>query len=353
VKLANLLHAITCCFSPDLEEPSKAPKGTAPASGAPPEALADKTVQSASPGLPRAPFMQRCLKRLQSITAALSCGLRRSNPEALDGLATQHREEAEAQAKQGKLGAALKNYRQAVKIGTRLMSTANAATNPQEHTRCGYLLADSHARVGHLQRLMEQPWDALKSYWQAIQIGNEILSKVTDHAERLRCQQLLLCCHAALGKLHMQVDRPLDALTSHQAELHISQQIAELHGNEACYQRNVIAALEHLSEVQTAMGSLPEALVNAQTALALRGRDLIEADSQALPGMLYRLVLGHNAVGDLQKDLRQPQAALASYQKALAFLNELAAQPRDDDDDVSSMLDSLGTKISDLQGNMA
>jgi tetratricopeptide (TPR) repeat protein len=352
VKLENLLHAITCCFSPDLEEPSKAPKGTAPASGAPPEALADKTVQSASPGLPRAPFMQRCLKRLQSITAALSCGLRRSNPEALDGLATQHRDEAEAQAKQGKLGAALKNYQQAVKIGTRLMSTANAATNPQEHTRCGYLLADSHARVGRVQRRMKKRRDALKSYRQAIEIGTEILSKATDRAERMRCQNLLLDSYAALGKLQLKTGSPADALASHQAELEISQQIAELHGNAAYLQWDVVTALEHLSKVHRVMESWSHALYSAQRELELRAAILEKADSQALPDMLYVLAHRHTALGDLQKELGETQAALTSYQKALGFLTRPEASARDGDD-VSSRLDSLRTKIRDLQGNMA
>jgi tetratricopeptide (TPR) repeat protein len=292
-------------------------------------------VQSASPGLPRAPrtpFLQRCVQKLRSIAAALPCGFSRNPTQNPLPVAADRR-----------TSPYLENLNSVSPAARAEVERCNKAVseNPND-LRAQRRLAAAHCTVGREHRERSNPNAALAHFQRAVTIRTQIMLNVVPGTdpEEILCRRQLGYSHAELGRQQLHMRSLTAALKNCQAALDISRQLVKAPDDEDG-QLEVLIALYELCDVQKASKDPRGALASQQSAL-----ELLTSSPPQSPNLPMLLVSTHTAIGDLQNALDDTQAALTSYHKALAILDpRVDAAPTDK---LHEQLASLSKKISAL-----
>jgi tetratricopeptide (TPR) repeat protein len=214
---------------------------------------------------------------------------------------------------QGDLDRALANYRDDLRIMTRLTSKDPDNSNWQDE------LARAHSRIGQVNWAQGNLAAALTEYRTDLDISQRLAEKDPDGPQ---WQHGLAESHEKVGFLLDEQGDLAAALFEYRTALDIRQRLAERNPGNVKWQRNLLASHWLIGRVYGEQHDLGAALTEYRTGLdliqGLAGRDPGNAQWQ------HDLATGHVAVGDALSGQDDLAGALGEYRNDLDIVQGLA-----------------------------
>jgi tetratricopeptide (TPR) repeat protein len=184
-------------------------------------------------------------------------------------------------------------------------------------------LADTYHELALVQRFRNQPDDALRWELKSLAAREELVKVAPDDSATL---DSLATSHYYIGVFQRDLGRPAEALRSLERAMTIEEAQVRIHPL-ARYEEKLGGTYVVTALLQRETGNLQEAAKYYGTALEMYGRVV-----QANPSVTrYRqhLAVAHYDLGHLQRELKDLDAAVASYDAARAQWERLAAEHTD------------------------
>jgi tetratricopeptide (TPR) repeat protein len=228
-------------------------------------------------------------------------------------LAISHEKIGNVLGDQGGLATALAEYRTALDIYRRMAEKDTGNAQSQRD------LAIGHDNVGEVLRAQGDLVAALAEHRAALDIFQRLAAKDPGNAE---LQRDLSVSHNNVGKVLRDQDNPTAALVEYRAALGIRQRLAEKDPDNAEWQHDLAASHGFVGELLFNQADLTAALIEDRAALTIEQR-LAEQDLGNV-GWQRDLAVSHDNVGDVLRAQGNLGAALAEHRVAVDIFRRLA-----------------------------
>jgi tetratricopeptide (TPR) repeat protein len=258
----------------------------------------------------------------------------RSNSGWQRDLSVSYARVGDVQVSQGKLDDALKSYRDGLAIFQRL------AASDRSNTIWRHDLSVSYNKVGDVLRAQGKLDDALTGYRESLAIAERLAASDRSNSG---WQRDLAVSYNKVGDVLRTQAKFDEGLKSYQNNLVITERLAASDRSNTIWQRDLAVSYYNVGEVLAAQGKLDDALKSYRNDLVITER--LAASDRSNTMWQRDLSVSYDKVGDVLVEQGEFDDALKSYRDSLVIRERLAASDRSNTEwqrDLSVSYDKVG-----------